>query len=296
LKSPDFLELLALGALWGCSFLFMRIASPEFGPVPLVSLRVGAAALFLLPILFHRGSPRQAWGRRGNVTAMAFFNSAFPFTLFTYATLTLTAGYTAVINSAAPLFTAVVAFIWVGERLSRLGVVGLLVGLAGVVVLVWDKLNVDLYGARLAIGAGLLGSFCYGIAANFTRIRLAGLGSLELATGSQVAASLMLAPLAVIFWPEQMPSTRAWLAVLALGVPCTGLAYILFFRLLNRLGPAKAVTVTYLVPLFAMLSGALVLDEAITPRMIAGCALILFGTGLATGLIRPGGRRYGLES
>ena len=212
---------------------------------------------------------------------MAFFNSAFPFTLFTFATLYLTAGYTAVINSAAPLFTAIVAFIWVRERLGPTGVVGLLLGLLGVVVLVWDKLAVDLEGAMPAIGAGLLGSFCYGIAANFTRIRLEGLGSLELATGSQVAASLMLAPLCILYWPAEMPSMRAWLAVLALGLPCTGIAYILFFRLLTRLGPAKAVTVTYLVPLFAML---------------AGCALILLGTALATGLIRYGGRRHGLET
>ncbi len=288
MKPLDILELFALGALWGTSFLFMRIAAPEFGPVSLVSLRVTIAALFLLPILLLTASLAPVRARAGNVLVMGFFNSAFPFTVFTYATLFLTAGYTAVLNSTAPLFTALVAFAWVGERLSRTGLVGLLLGLVGVVVLVWDKLQMDISTAGLAIAAGLVGAFSYGVAGNFARIRLAGLGSLELATGSQIAASLLLLPLAVAFWPAEMPSLRAWLAVLALGIPCTGIAYILFFRLLVRLGPAKAVTVTYIVPISAMIAGSLVLDEVVTGRMLAGCGLILVGTGLATGVIRLG--------
>ncbi len=291
MKPLDILELFALGALWGTSFLFMRIAAPEFGPVSLVSLRVTIAALFLLPILLLTASLAPVRARAGNVLVMGFFNSAFPFTVFTYATLFLTAGYTAVLNSTAPLFTALVAFAWVGERLSRTGLVGLLLGLVGVVVLVWDKLQMDISTAGLAIAAGLVGAFSYGVAGNFARIRLAGLGSLELATGSQIAASLLLLPLAVAFWPAEMPSLRAWLAVLALGIPCTGIAYILFFRLLVRLGPAKAVTVTYIVPISAMIAGSLVLDEVVTGRMLAGCGLILVGTGLATGVIRLGRQR-----
>lgn len=290
IKTLDIVELLGLGALWGTSFLFMRMAAPEFGAVSLVALRVGIAALFLLPILLYTASLKPVRERAGNVLLMGFFNSALPFTLFTYATLFLTAGYTAVINATAPLFTAIVAFVWVGERLSRVGIFGLLLGLVGVVVLVWDKLGGGLSGAGLAIAAGLAGAFSYGIAGNFARIRLPGLGSLELATGSQIAASLLLLPLCVAYWPAEMPSLRAWLAVLALGIPCTGIAYILFFRLLVRLGPAKAVTVTYIVPISAMIAGALVLDEVVTTRMLAGCGLILLGTGLATGVIRLGRR------
>lgn len=289
-KTLDVVELLALGALWGTSFLFMRMAAPEFGAVSLVALRVTIAAIFLLPILLYTASLKPVRERAGDVLLMGFFNSALPFTLFTYATLFLTAGYTAVINSTAPLFTALVAFAWVGERLSRIGLAGLLLGMVGVVVLVWDKLQTDLSGAGLAIAAGLGGAFSYGIAGNFARIRLPGLGSLELATGSQIAASILLLPLCIAFWPAEMPSLRAWLAVLALGIPCTGIAYILFFRLLVRLGPARAVTVTYIVPISAMIAGALVLDEVVTHQMLAGCGLILLGTGLATGVIRLGGR------
>ncbi len=290
MKSLDVVELLALGALWGCSFLFMRMGAPEFGPVPLIGLRVVIAALFLLPILVYSGRPAALWQRRGDMFVVGFLNSAFPFCLFAYATLYLTAGYTAVLNATAPLFTAIVAFAWVGERLSRIGLVGLVTGLVGVVVLVWDNLGGEIGSAGLAIGAGLLGSFCYGIAGNHAKIRMSGVGSLELATGSQVMAALLLVPLTVIYWPAEPLSMAAWLSVLALGIFCTGIAYILYFRLLTRLGPARAVTVTYIVPLAAMVAGVIFLDETVTARMLVGCGLILLGTGLATGVIRFGGR------
>ncbi len=290
MKALDLVELFALGALWGCSFLFMRVAVPEFGPVPLIGLRVATAALFLLPILVYRSSVDVLWQRPGDFAVVGLVNSAFPFTMFAYATLTLTAGYTAVINATAPLFTALVAFLWVGERLSRIAAGGLLVGLIGVIVLVQDQLRLDMGGAGLPIVAALAASLSYGIAGNHARICMSGVGSLQLAAGSQVAASLMLLPLCLVYWPAENPSLTAWLAVLALGILCTGIAYILYFRLLIRLGPARAVTVTYLVPLAAMIAGAIVLDETITASMLAGCGLILLGTGLATGLIRFAGR------
>jgi drug/metabolite transporter (DMT)-like permease len=288
LKPLDAIELLALGSIWGCSFLFMRLASPEFGPVPLIALRVTTAALFLLPILAWTGDPRAPWQRRGEMLLIGFFNSAFPFCLFAFATLSLTAGYTAVLNATAPLFTAVVAYLWMGDRLSRLGTLGLLVGLGGVVVLVWDELGVDRDNAALAIVAGLVGASSYAIAANHTRARFSGIGSLEMASGSQVAASVLLLPLCWFWWPAEMPSARAWMAVLALGIPCTGIAYILYFRLLSRLGPTRAVAVTYIVPFAAMIFGAIFMNETVTTRMMGGCGLILLGTGLATGVIRRG--------
>lgn len=289
MKSVDIVELLALGSLWGSSFLFMRIASPEFGALPLIAVRVTMAALFLAPILLWSSRNAQAaWSRRGEMLVLGFFNSAFPFVLFAFATLSLTAGYTAVINATAPLFTAIVAFLWVGERLGKLGVLGLLVGLGGVLVLVWDKLSVGQGNAFWAIAAGLVGAFSYGIAANHARARFSGIGSLEMACGSQVAASVLLLPLCWFWWPQEPPSLRAWLAVLALGVPCTGVAYIFYFRLLSRLGPSRAVTVTYLVPIAAMIFGAIFLGEAVTLQMLAGCGLILLGTGLATGLFFRG--------
>ncbi|MEP5763232.1 MAG: DMT family transporter [Halieaceae bacterium] len=288
MKPLDLLELFTLGALWGGSFLFMRVAAPEFGPVVLIALRVSIAFLFLLPILLHQGCFPIMRRRIGGLAVVGTINSALPFTLFAFATLSLSAGFTAVLNATAPLFTAIVAFLWLGERPGRLPALGLMVGFGGVVLLVWDKIDVSGNSVALAIAAGLGASLCYGVAANHTRVHMSGLGSLELAGGSQLTASIILLPLCFFYWPEQAPSLTAWLSVLVLGVVCTGIAYILFFRLLTRLGPAKAVTVTFIVPLAAMVLGAVLLAELVTTSMLAGCGLILLGTALATGVVKPG--------
>jgi drug/metabolite transporter (DMT)-like permease len=285
-KSQDVFELLLLGTLWGGSFLFMRIAAPEFGPVALIAVRVSVASLVLLPFLLHAGLGRSLLERGPELLFFGCISSALPFCLFAYATLFLSAGYTAVINAVAPLFTAIVAFAWLGERFSRPAIIGLGVGFGGVVLLVSDKLNFDGSAATLGILAGLCASLSYGVAANYTRARFTGVGSLVLATGSQLGASIILLPLSFWFWPTTMPSANSWLAVLVLGVACTGIAYIYFFRLMARLGPSRAITVTFLVPLAAMAFGAMFLDEVITSKMLLGCGLILLGTALATGLLR----------
>jgi drug/metabolite transporter (DMT)-like permease len=285
-KPVDLIELFALGTLWGASFLFMRVAVPEFGPLPLIAVRVTIAALFLLPFLWRAGLASRLIEHAPGLFVVGFINSALPFTLFAFATLSLSAGYTAVINAVAPLFTAIVAFVWLGERLSRLAVVGLAIGFSGVVLLVADKLDFDGNAATIGILAAMLASFSYGIGANYTRVKFTGVGSLELATGSQLAATILLLPLCYWTWPQTMPSMGSWVAVLVLGVACTGVAYILFFRLIARLGPSRAITVTFLVPLAAMVFGALFLNELVTLEMMLGCGLILLGTALATGLVK----------
>lgn len=295
MKPLDVIEMLALGIAWGGSFLFMRIAAPEFGPIALIAVRVSIAALVLLPFLLHSG---KAGVLLQHGPAFIFFgaiNSGLPFCLFAFATLSLNAGFTSVLNATAPLFTAIVAYLWLSERLSRLSLAGLLVGFSGVVLLVSNKLGfageVDVSAAMLGIAAGLLASFSYGCAANYIRARFVGVGSLELAAGSQVGSSLLFLPLCFWFWPSQTPSAGAWSAVLALGIVCTGLAYIVFFRLIGRLGPSRAITVTFLVPVSAMVFGALFLGEIITLSMLFGCGLILLGTALATGLLNPGNNK-----
>jgi drug/metabolite transporter (DMT)-like permease len=285
-KPLDIIELTVLGTLWGGSFLFMRMAAPEFGPIALIAMRVLIASLFLLPLLLRAGLLPRMLEHAPGLFVVGCINSAIPFCLFAFATLSLSAGFTAVINAVAPLFTAIVAFVWLGERLSRLAVVGLAVGFAGVVLLVSDKLDFDGGAATIGILAAMLASFSYGVAANYTRVKFTGVGSLELATGSQLAASILLLPLCFWFWPDTTPSLSSWVAVLVLGVVCTGVAYILFFRLIARLGPSKAITVTFLVPLTAMIFGALFLNETITVEMLLGCGLILLGTALATGLVK----------
>lgn len=286
MKPRDLVELLLLAAIWGSSFLFMRIAAPEFGPVPLIFIRVAIAMVFLLIVLSVRGELAGVKGNNRHFTVVGILNSAIPFSLFAFATLSLTAGFTSVLNASVPLFGALVAYFWLGDKLSGARIVGLIVGFLGVTVLVWGKISFKDNGSGWAIVAGLTASLSYGIAANYTKRNLSGVHPFANATGSQIAATLLLLPLAIAYWPDTMPSAKSWFSVLALGIACTGIAYILFFRLIANVGPAKAVAVTYLLPVFGMIWGLLFLSEAITSNMIMGCIVILLGTALATGIVK----------
>lgn len=289
MKPRDLAELLLLAALWGGSFLFMRYAVPAFGAVPLMWLRVAIATAVLLPLLAWRsGGAGLGELRRGALMlgVMGVTNSALPFVLIAWATLSLTAGLAAILNATVPMFTAAIAALWLGERLTRARLAGLALGLAGVVILAADRADFKPGGSGWALVACMAAAASYGFAANHARRHASGLGALANATGSQLAAALVLAPLALAQWPATPPAAGGWAAALALGVLCTALAYILYFRLLARIGAARAVTVTYLVPVFATGWGALLLGEPLTARMALGGAVVLAGTALATGLIR----------
>jgi drug/metabolite transporter (DMT)-like permease len=284
-RGRDLADLVALAALWGASFLFMRVAVPEFGPLPLMAVRCAIGAAFLVPLLAWRGEPRTLLAEAPRLAAVGVLNSALPFALFAYATLTLTAGYTSLLNATAPLWGAVVAAAWLGERPGRARLAGLAIGFAGVLLLVRGRVSFAAGGDGPAIAAALAATLCYGIAASYTRRRLSHVDPLANATGSQVFAALALALPAAATWPASAPGARAWAAAIALGVACTGLAYVLYFRLIARTGPARAMTVTFLVPLFGIAWGAVFLGEPVTPAMLAGGAVILLGTALAAGAI-----------
>jgi drug/metabolite transporter (DMT)-like permease len=190
-----------------------------------------------------------------------------------------------VLNSTAPLFGGLVAFVWLRDRPGPARIAGLVVGFAGVLVLVWGRVSVAADGGGLAVLAGLTASVLYGISANYVKKRLGSVDSLVVATGSLVAATLLLIPLAILYWPGTAPSPRSWISAVLLAVMCTGVAYILYFRLLSRVGPSKTLAVTYLIPAFGVLWGHFLLREAITPSMVVGCTVILLGTTLATGVI-----------
>ena len=288
MNNRDRFELLILGVIWGASFLFMRIATPEFGAVALVEIRLLVAALFLVAVLAVRGNLATL---RGSAAPMAFvgvFSSALPFVLFAYATLYVTAGTAAVLNASAPLFGALVAYLWLKDNLTPARIVGLAIGFGGVLLLAWDKIAFNGSGTTLAILAGLGASLSYGIGVNYTKRKLGHVAPLTAAAGSLIAATLILLPLAIARWPSEMPSLKSWLSVISLGVLCTGIAYWFYFRLIARIGPARAIAVTYLVPVFGMLWGLVFLHEAITAGMVIACGVILLGTTLATGVMaRP---------
>ena len=286
MKSRDVLDLVMLAALWGASFLFMRVAAPELGPVPLMLVRVACAAAFLIPILVARGRWPVFRAHWRTIFFVGVFNSALPFCLLAYSTLYVTGGFAAIVNATSPLFGAIVAWLWLGDRLSRSQVAGLGIGFAGVVILVWNQIRFEFGGAGLAVPAAILASLLYGISANYTKRYLTGVAPLAVATGSQIAATLLLLPAAALWWPEQPASARAWISVVVMGIACTALAYLLYFRLIANVGPAKAISVTYLVPGFAVLWGAFFLHEGLTLNMVVGCVVILAGTALATGMVR----------
>lgn len=282
-----YVELLVLAALWGASFLFMRTASPEFGPVMLIFFRAGIAALFLLPLLAirQRAELAKLWQARKTLIVLGLTNTAFPFCFFAFATLSMEAGITATINSTAPMFGALIAFVWLKDKLSIPAVIGLIIGFSGVYILMLDKFNTDgsyWLSALVAMSASAL----YGFAACYSRLYASELKPLTIAMGSQLYATLFLLIPAWLLRPDVIPQLSAWIDVTLLGVACTGIAYVLYFRILSTHGITKALSVTYLIPLFAFIWGWLLLDESVTLNILVGAIVILIGVALTTNLIK----------
>ncbi len=285
MKARDVFDFVLLAAIWGGSFLFMKIAGPEFGVFPSMALRTGLAALVLLPFILVRGLGEQFRAHWRKTLGIGVLNSGLPFVLFAFATLHLTAGFTAILNSSVPFWSALIACLWLGDKPRRLQVLGLVIALMGVVMLVWGKVDLKPGGAGWAILACLLATLLYGLSANITKRLFAGVHPLVSACGSQVGAALCLIPLALLNLPEKNPGASAWASSLVLALVCTAFAYILYFRLMRNLGPTRATAVTFLIPVFGMLWGVLFLGEVVSVRMILATLVILAGTSLSTGLI-----------
>jgi len=288
----DLVDLVLLAALWGASFLFMRVAAPAFGPLALVEVRVLVAAAFLLPIVAGRGLLSQLRANLLRAGAIGVINSAIPFVLLTYATLSITAGFASILNATMPMWTAAIAVLWLRERITATKWLGLLLGAAGVTVLVWGRVALrpgsSQWDATLAIAAALVATLAYAVAAHLARRIQAGVAPLVTAAGSQIGAAAVLAGPAIVAWPAQPPSGAMWAAAALLGVACTGVAYLLYFRLISRVGAVNAASVTFLIPPFGVLWGALALGEAVTAQMLAGGAIVLAGTVLSLGLLGAG--------
>lgn len=287
---PWIADLVVLAALWGGSFLLMRLGALEFGPIGTAFLRVliAAAILGVLLVLRRQGGVL----RRHLLPALVVgvLNSGIPFALFSFAVLSISTGLTSILNATAPMWGALVASVWLRERLAPSRIVGLLIGAGGVALLSWDKVALRGGQAGWAIAAALAATLCYGIAASFTKRFLTGVPPMVTATGSQLGAALGLAIPAWFFLPPLVgagaPGARAWAAVVLLACLCTALAYILYFRLIERAGPQRALTVTFLVPVFGVAYGVLFLGEAVEPRVLVAAAIVLVGTALALGALR----------
>jgi drug/metabolite transporter (DMT)-like permease len=270
LPPPD---LLLLGMTWGASFLFMRVAVQQVPPTVMVEVRLALGALVLLPALWRSRTlfPPKLWPKLALVSAI---NSAIPFLLFGWAAHSAPAGVSAISNAMVVLFAALVGFAFFGERIGLRRGIAIGTGLLGVVVLASGR---TAGGAHIgmAVAAGVAASLMYGIGLHLVRRHLSGLPPAALASASLFASALLVLPFALADWPRQPVATQSWLAVAALGVLCTGFAYVLFYRLVEREGPGRTSTVTYLVPVFGVAWGWLLLGETPTPAMAVAALLIL---------------------
>lgn len=288
MPAKDYRDLFLLAAIWGSSFLFMHLSVDEFGPFALAAVRVGLSALFLLTVACLHGRLGALRRHGRHIAISGLFAAGLPFVCFNIAAQTVPAGFMAVVNAITPLFGALIARAWLKEKLTRSRVLGLMIGFTGIIVLVGGNLSFGPGGMGTGILACLTASFSYGYAASYTTRYLKGVDPIALAAGSISAAAIALLPLAVATWPDTPISASSWAAASALALLCTGLAYIIFYRLIDRVGASRSITVTFLVPLFGVLWGVLFLDETLTPRMLAGTVVVLLGTLLATGFIGAG--------
>lgn len=288
MSPAQFIQLIVLAAIWGASFLFTRIAVPEFGPVWLVALRVLAAALFLFvtAALWRRRLPLR--GNMRHFLILGLLNTALPFFLFSLAAKTLTASLLAIINSTAPLWGVLFGIVITRQPPRAATLLGLAIGSCGVGLLVLHDASALAADSWLPATAAILAPICYGLSSHYARMRTAHLDPSAVAQGSMWGAVACCLPaLFLVTMPAggnfSALSTGAWWAALALGIVCTGVAYLIYFRLIRDIGAPSALTVTFLIPLFGILWGAIFLDEVITAHTVLGAALVLLGTGLVTG-------------
>lgn len=280
--------LLLLGAVWGASFLFIKIGVSELAPVSLVALRVSTAALLLLGILFARGLrlPR-SWRLWGHIAFTGFVGLVVPYMLITWGEQSIPSGMAAILNATTPLFTLLLAYVWTREEaLSGMRLLGVAIGFVGVVVAVGvEDLNLSNASTQGQL-AVLVAAAAYGVSGVYSRRAFRGLPPLLPAAGQMLTAALMIAPFALTMHGFPTPSARVWAAVLALAVLGTALAYVLLYWLIERLGATRASMVTYLLPPFALLYGALFLREPIALNALSGLALVVLGILLANGVLR----------
>ena len=280
MRSSDVIRLLSLAAIWGASFLFMRVAAPVLGVFWTSEIRVGLAGVALLLLMWFS---QRATGWRmhwQSLLLLGTVNSALPVALYAYAAMHMPAGYSAIVNATSPLWGAVCGALWLGERLSGRKLLGMAVGVAGVALLV--KLGPVAMSRELllAVFACVGATICYALAGIYSKKISGKVSAMQMASGSQLGAAIVLLPFFPLASVTGTITSLVLLAAVALALLCSAAAYPLYFRLLRDLGPSKALTVTFLIPLFALLWSALFLGETIAPSTLFGCAAVVLATWL----------------
>lgn len=283
MRRSDLVRLITLAAIWGASFLFIRMVAPVLGPLWTAEGRVGIASAGLLLLLLARGQRldlRKYWRE---YLILGVLNSGLPFVLYAYAALSIPSGYSAILNATSPLWGALIGAALLGEKLTSRKLLGMALGVTGVAFLVRlgpVAFNRDvLIAALCCLGAAI----CYGFAGAYTKLRAGMLAPLQMATGSQIGAALILLPALPLMPVRGTVTPFIILIVVALALLCSAVAYLLYFRLMSNVGPSKALTVTFLIPLFALLWGFLFLNEHISITTLIGCGGVVAATWLVAG-------------
>lgn len=284
MRPHSIFELLLLSFFWGSSFLLIQIGVAEFGPPALIFLRTMLAGLVLVLILIFRNEVRLLVHHWKNFLPLGLLDSTLPYLLSAYAALHIPSGTISVINAVTPLWGALVAWLWLGIHPTLTSAMGLLIGLLGITFLVWDRFELALSDSTFALVAAVCGPVCYALSACYAKKYLSGFSPFVNATGSSLTSGVLLLPLAWYWWPTEPVSATAWSAALVLAVLCSAVAYVLYYRLIQHIGPARAMTVSYLVPVVGLFWGWMLMDEHFTLRTLLGVLLIFSGLALANGL------------
>lgn len=300
MQFKDLLAMTLLAAIWGASFLFLRVASPAIGPLAVAAGRVGLATALLLPLAWRAGHGPALRRHVGPLAVSSLLSCVLPFMAMSRSAQSLPAGLMSILNAATPMWGALVGWAWAGEQLGRRRLAGLVVGMAGVALLSADASTLVRHGdwadTLLACGLLIAGTLMYAMSVHFNQRFLPGMSPMAISAGTMAWGSVCLilpawwmgpAPAQALTSPLAAPPNWgavpavAWHALAGLGLLCTALAYLMFFRLIQRIGPSRALTVAFLIPVFGMLWGAVWLGEAITPAMLVSAGIIAWGTWLS---------------
>ncbi len=282
----DLVRLIALAALWGASFLFMRIAAPSLGAIVTAEVRVLLAGILLYAYAVRLGEPvglRKHWRPYLSIGAIS---SAIPFALYSYSAMHSPAGLNAIINATSPLYSAIAAAVFLGDRMTAVRLGAIVIGAAGVWVLAGDFTMIESPHAPWALAAALVAALCYGLSGVYTKLTAPPVSPIVMTAGTQLGAALLLAPLLPVM-PIPGPITMvAVSAAVALSICASAVGYVLYFQLLRNVGPVRAIYVTFLIPVFGVFWGVVFLDEQISARAVAGGVLILIAVWLETRMNR----------
>ena len=274
MESKDWFLLTALAAIWGSAFMFIKISAVDFGPILLVTLRLLIAGLVFMPLLLRKKYRLLFKSHLPGIIIIAIFSNALPFTLFAFASLGATSNMLGILNGTTAFLTTVIAYFWLNESISSKQIIGLCLGFLGVIILV-NPAN----GSSTVIASmcALLGSLCYAFNGNYLEKFHSNSNKKVLIGWSMLFGGLFMTPFAFFNLPDAIPNLNSFLALLWLAVVSTGIGYLGYIRLINRIGAVKTSTLTYLLPVFSIIWGAIFLQEKITLIILVGFLFVMMG-------------------